>query len=583
MPAKPSGKIKVSTVHVPQKNGDIYILERQSIYIPEKKYNKILSSRLIGKIPKGAENPVPTRPKRSAGSKVSSKPTKLSATRAHIGMMDIIDHAGKVSGIDDGIYAATDEGAAQKIISLARYLLATNGQSLPGILTWQYNHPLPYAQGLSENIYYSLFVQVGRDESLQQNFFLSRCRDLPKRSALAYDSTTISTYSENQIDARYGYNKAGDGLKTIKMLTLYSIDTRQPIAFTKQPGNLPDVTSVTNALKQLEALGLNGVELVTDNGYYSEDNLSEMLCAGYSFITLIKTNIKWVRKEIDAHMDDMNSIKTVCPFDPSLHGVSVMSMHTFSKERKYADRKNGIARGTVETFERRVYINIYFSLSKQAEDRTAFEVDLYELKTLIESGMPLEELSEASQRKACKYLIIKKWGKKISVTSNTKACEDAFRYHGYFVLIANKEKDPFECLRKYRKRETIESFFQAEKQRADGARPRVWNADTLRGRMFLQFVALCYYEYLNDKVRILKQELSDPANNQHKSSVERDLESRLLSWLKNTPLYLQLQWFDTVDGVNVSSELKVKRWSTEITERDQLYLDRLGVKIGSGF
>ena len=169
------------------------------------------------------------------------------------------------------------------------------------------------------------------------------------------------------------------------------------------------------------------------------------------------------------------------------------------------------------------------------------------------------------------------------MTSNTKACEDAFRYHGYFVLIANKEKDPFECLRKYRKRETIESFFQAEKQRADGARPRVWNTDTLRGRMFVQFVALCYYEYLIDKVRILKQELSDPAYNQHKSSVERDLESRLLSWLKNTPLYLQLQWFDTVDGVNVSSELKAKRWSTEVTERDQLYLDRLGVKIGSGF
>ena len=101
--------------------------------------------------------------------------------------------------------------------------------------------------------------------------------------------------------------------------------------------------------------------------------------------------------------------------------------------------------------------------------------------------------------------------------------------------------------------------------------------------MFVQFVALCYYDYLNDKVRILKRELSDPANNQYKSSVERDLESRLLSWLKNTPLYLQLQWFDTVDGVNVSSELKAKRWATEITERDPIYLDRPGVKVGSGF
>ena len=117
-------------------------------------------------------------------------------------MMDIIDHIGTVSGIDAGIYGAADIGTAQKIISLARYLLATNGQSFPGILTWQYNHPLPYTQGLSETIYHNLFVQIGRDETLQQSFFKSRCEGLGKMSALAYDSTTISTYSNSQIEAR---------------------------------------------------------------------------------------------------------------------------------------------------------------------------------------------------------------------------------------------------------------------------------------------------------------------------------------------------------------------------------------------
>ena len=42
MPAKPSGEIKTNIVHQPQKNGDIYVLERQTIYDPEKKYNKVL-------------------------------------------------------------------------------------------------------------------------------------------------------------------------------------------------------------------------------------------------------------------------------------------------------------------------------------------------------------------------------------------------------------------------------------------------------------------------------------------------------------------------------------------------------------
>ena len=47
--------------------------------------------------------------------------------------MDIIDHIGTVSGIDDAIYSSMDLGTAQKIILLARYLFATNGQPLPGI------------------------------------------------------------------------------------------------------------------------------------------------------------------------------------------------------------------------------------------------------------------------------------------------------------------------------------------------------------------------------------------------------------------------------------------------------------------
>ena len=44
----------------------------------------------------------------------------------------------------------------------------------------------------------------------------------------------------------------------------------------------------------------------------------------------------------------------------------------------------------------------------------------------------------------------------------------------------------------------------------------------------------------------------------------------------NTPVYLQLQWFDTVEEVRVSSELRNKRWNTEVAARDMLYLEKLG-------
>lgn len=583
MPRKASGEIKTRTIHQPQKNGDIYVIERQTRYDPEKKYNVVLSNRLIGKIPKGGTSIVPTRPKRPRGEKVSNSAmpvTVMTASRKKVGMMDIIDHIGSSSGIDAAIYNSTDTGTAQKLLSLARYLLATNGQSLPGITAWQYNHPLPYEYGFSEDVYHDLFEQVGRDESLMQNFFASRLSDADGTPLLAYDSTTISTYSGQIEEARYGFNKSKDGLETVKLLTLYSIDTRQPVAFTKQPGNQPDVITIENALKQLQVLGINKAELVTDNGYYSEKNLAEMLYAHFDFITLIKVNIKWVKKELDKHHEDFHSTGSACPFDTNTHGVTVMLMREFSRARKYASHKKGLSEGDEEAFSRRIYLHLYFNPMRRVEQDAAFDKDIFQLKNLVEEGTPEDELSDRALDKIQKYLYIRHYGDKITVTFNEKAIEAQKKYHGYFALVSNCEKDTFECLRKYRRRETVEFFFEAGKQKTDGTRTRVWSSECLMGRMFTQFIALCYYEYLSEQLRQMKESLSVEINGPEAGTADekkKKNKKKLLTWLKNTPVYLTLQWFDVVEEVKVSSQLIAKRWSTEITERDKLFLDRLGV------
>ena len=580
MPRIANKEPRVCTVKVAQKNGDIYIIERKTMYDEKKRYNRVLSSKLIAKIPKGGDKPVPTRPKRAKLPVLDVEVGNLTASRMRVGMMDIIAHIGDVSGIDSAIYDATDPGTAQKIISLARYLLATGGQTLPGILTWQFSHPLPYEHGLSEGIYHELFVRIGRNESLVQNFFASRVRSLSEKDAIAYDSTTISTWSEGQIEARYGFNKAGDGLRTIKFLSLYSINTRQPIAYTKLPGNLPDVVTVKNAITQMNALGMKTAELVTDNGYHSQQNLSELLQAGFDFLTLAKTSLLWVRDEIDRHMEDFSGITTACPFDTSTHGVTVTLMRDFQKVRKYGGKASGKQAGDVEIFRRRVYLHLFFNPMRQAEDKAAFESELIDIKGLLESGKQEEELSEPAQRKAAKYLRVNHRGGRISVTFDEKSCAEANKYHGFFALVANKEKETFEALTKYRKRNTIEAFFRGDKQTADGLRPRVWNADSLRGRMFVQFVAMCYYEYFSEQLRQVKMKLGIPnGDEKHDTKAVLEAERKLKSWIENTPIYLQLQWFDTVENVKVSSILTSKRWTTEITSRDALYLEKLGVKL----
>ena len=584
MPAKASGEIKIRTVHQKRKNGDIYIIERQTLYDPVLKYNKVLHSRIVAKIPKGKDSPVPTRPKRKKGEKVSnSEPSStpapiLSAQRLRTGMMDIIDFIGAESGIDAAVYGNTDRGTAQKILSLARYLLATNGQSFPGITTWQYSHPLPYEDGLSEDIYHDLFEQVGRDEQLQQNFFVSRTAGLGKGAVLAYDSTTISTYSSRLSEARRGFNKAHDGMNNIKLLTLYSVESRQPVAFTKVPGNLPDVITIENALKQLAVLGIGDAEIVTDNGYYSEKNLSEMLHAHFDFITLIKTSISWVKKEFMAHGKEFSRAASICPFDPDTHGITVMLMHEFTRKRKYASRTKDLPKGSEEAFTRRIYLHLYYNPIRKAEQDSAFNRDLIEIRTYLEEGKVPEDLPESTQKKIARFFLLRKYGDRTIVSFREKAIQEELDGHGYFALVSSCEKDPFECLRKYRRRETIESFFEAGKQKTDGTRTRVWNTDRLRGRMFVQCVALCYYEYYAEKLRNIRETLGkengDPI---HDRKENLKLEEKLLTWMKNTPVYLTLQWFDTVESVKVSSKLLSRRWTTETTARDRLFLAKLGM------
>jgi hypothetical protein len=326
------------------------------------------------------------------------------------------------------------------------------------------------------------------------------------------------------------------------------------------------------------ALGISKAEIITDNGYYSEKNLAEMFGAQFDFITLAKTNLKWIHPELERHKQDLDRISSACPFDPTTHGVSLALMRDFVKIRKYGSKKAGLSKGDEETFRRRVYLHIYFNAAKKAEEDYSFEQELISIKKLLEDGMPLLGLSETAQKKADKYLTIKTWGKTTNISYNEEEKKKKKKNHGYFTLVSNSEKDAFSALAKYRKREHVENHFRLAKQNADGTRIRVWDADTLRGRMFVQFIALCYYEFLAEVVRKAKLSLGNVSDGYNiKTKKQINLEKKLKHWLEETPLYLQLQWFDVIEGVEISTKLKSYRWATVMTARDELYLEKLGM------
>ena len=568
MPKRITGKTHVGERRERRPNGDIYIYERITAYNEKTRKSYTVSQKLKGKIKSGTREMIPTRPKKRKG-----EGSVAGAERRHTGLTDILAWVGKASGIDEDVRSSFSDGDAAKAISIARYWIGTEGNTLPRLESWQVMHTLPHREAITEDVYGDLFKAIGRNEDGVQRYFSSRAARLGKSPVLAFDSTTISTYSENQSDARRGFNKDGDGLNTIKLLTLYSVKDREPLAFAKQPGNVPDVISIENALAQLKCLNLEKPLVVTDNGYYSQENMMEFAWRNVKFLTLVDPDVTWVRETVDELRGTLAGMSSTCPFDPSVCGATTTRTHEFSRVRQRS--RDGRAAGEKETFSRRLYVHVFHSPDNDAKKELAFRRDLLELKAQMEGGVT--EFTKSAQRKIDKYLVCSKMGRggQLKIGFNDDAIAEAKKYFGYFALVSNQAMDTFTALEDYRLREKIEELFADQKGGLDGARPRTWYPDNLRGRQFAQFVALGYHCFLTKKIREVQARLGKDEGGKTKELVT--LEKKLDKWLGQRSLTQILDWFDCIETTSVRTAMGNYRWSTESVARDRLFLACLGV------
>ena len=417
-----TGKTHVGERRERRPNGDVYLYERVTAYNEQAKKTYTVSQKLKGKIKSGTQEVITTRPKKPKGEEVVS-----CAVRRHSGLTDILEWVGTASGIDDDVRSSFSVGDAAKILSIARYWIGSDGNTLPRLEGWQVMHSLPYSEAITEDVYGDLFKSVGRNEDSVQRYFSFRADRLGKHPVLAFDSTTISTYSENQLEARRGFNKDGDGLNTIKLLTLYSVKDREPLAFAKQPGNVPDVISIENALTQLKCFSLEKPLIVTDNGYYSQENMMKFALRNMKFLTLADPNITWVREAVDALRETLASMSSTCPFVPSVCGATTMRSHEFRQVRQRS--RNGKLAGEEETFSRRLYVHIFYSPDNDTKKQLAFRKDLLELKAQVEDGVA--EFTKSAQRKIDRYLVCSKKGRGGQVKSRNAR----FHHNALFVLL----------------------------------------------------------------------------------------------------------------------------------------------------
>ena len=188
-----------------------------------------------------------------------------------------------------------------------------------------------------------------------------------------------------------------------------------------------DVISIENALTQLKCFSLEKPLIVTDNGYYSQENMMKFALRNMKFLTLVDPNVTWVREAVDALRETLGSMSSTCPFDPSVCGAMTMRTHEFHQVRQRS--RNGKLAGEEETFVRRLYVHVFYSPDNDTRKQLAFRKDLLELKAQVEDGVA--EFTKSAQRKIDRYLVCSKKGRGGQVKSRNAR----FHHNALFVLL----------------------------------------------------------------------------------------------------------------------------------------------------
>ena len=306
---------------------------------------------------------------------------------------------------------------------------------------------------------------------------------------LAYDISTISSYSQCLKQVQYGKNKENDRLPQINLALVFGEQSNLPFYYRKLSGNIPDVVTLKTLLADLKALGYNSLNMVMDRGFYSEANVNALYKDHLKFLLAASTSLKLIRRELDRVKDELDSYSNYNE-NHHVYAMTVISEWDYTQERPY--------KGDTLEEKRRIYIHLYFNAEKAAADRTVLEDKITALRHELLEGRLIPE--HETQYK--KYFIEKETPVRgRSATVDDEAVRKARSYYGYFALVSNVKMDAITALETYRNRDLVEKAFGNLKEKLNLRRALVSSETSLSGKIFVEFVALIYLSYIKKQMQ----------------------------------------------------------------------------------
>lgn len=473
----------MSIVHLKnKKNGITYVYESTGYWDKEKQQARN-HRKCIGKLDPVTGEFIPSkRLKESQIPHVKPGPVPFTeCKRTFYGSTYLFDAIGQKLGIHDDLKRCFPD-SFEKILSIAYYLIMEDRNPMSRFPKWAKTHSHPYGNNIPSQRSSELFGSISEDA--KQNFFLLQGKRRLEEEYLAYDTTSISSYSKSLKQVKYGVNKDHDPLPQINLALLFGDASRLPVYYRKLPGNISDVKTIQNLLADIDFLELNKVKLVMDRGFYSEANINELYKKHYKFLIAAKISLKLVKKKLDKVRATMISR----PYYSSKYGLyydSYMVDWNYSETKK---RTGEIVKDT-----RRLYLHLYYNDQKATDDKIAFN----KLLDILEEELVSKKRKPEHEKLYAKYYEISETPVRgVSLVPKQDVISEAEKNFGYFALMSNGVKDPLDAIDIYRSKDMIQKAFGNLKERLNMRRTSVSSDENLDGKLFVQFIALIYLSYI---------------------------------------------------------------------------------------
>ena len=362
-----------------------------------------------------------------------------------------------------------------EILTLAFYILA-NGNVVSHTPSWIDDSVLPYEiSELTSQKISRLFERIDYEKRL--NFFKKWTKRHLAQECWYYDVTSISSYSKKISILEFGYNRDMDKLPQINIGMCYGSTTKLPLFYQVYNGSITDKTYFSFLLRDFPFISLNNrINLVTDQGFVTQDNLAEVANEeGQKFGLLCPLPLYWndAKRILENHTalikQDANYIKGTSTF-----GCSVIDTVMGQPVKIYVYYNMGKAPYEIVQF--------YEKISRMEEE-------LEELKKL--------KYSLLDRKKYRKYFDIKINEDGFTYEKKSEAIDEYLRNCGFLILISiDCDLTPSEALFRYRQKDVIEKQFFQLKNEIDFRRLKTHNLQTTEGKLFVGFLALILRSYI---------------------------------------------------------------------------------------